>query len=383
MPERSGYDVVVVGAGIIGLACAWRARQRGLSVVVVEGSSPASGASGVAAGMLAPVTEVTYGEEPLLRLSLESLRRYPAFVAELEAITGHDVGLRGDGTLVVATDAGDRNWLADLHAFQQRLGLTATLLTSREARQLEPMLAPAIRAALLVDADHSVDNRRLAAALLAACETAGVAVRRDLVQQVTTDADRVTGVRLESGEHLAAASVVLAAGPWSAHLPGVPEAARPPVRPVKGQILRLHAPAALLPRRSVRGLVAGSAVYLVPRANGELVVGATMEDMGFDTTVRAGAVHALLRDARSVLPAVDEYELVETMAALRPGSPDNVPIVGRCGVDGLVVATGHGRNGVLLTPLTADVVVSAVVGADDDAEWASLVAPQRFAAVPT
>ncbi|HWC35737.1 MAG TPA: glycine oxidase ThiO [Mycobacteriales bacterium] len=379
----SGYDVVVVGAGVIGLAAAWRLAQLGQRVALVD-PAPAGAASHAAAGMLAPVTEVKYGEEALLALGIESLRRYPAFVADLEQASGHRVGLRTDGTLLVATDAGDRAMLADLHDFQRTLGLDAELLTSRECRALEPGLSPDVRCGLLARSDHSVDNRRLGAALLAAVSTT-TSPRREAVAAIDIDAGAVRGVTLRSGEHLTSTTVLLAAGPWSADIAGLPDHLRPRVRPVKGEILRLRArpTGGDLPARSVRGFVNGREVYLVPREDGELVVGATVEELGFDLTVRAGAVRELLRDARAVLPCIDELELVETLAALRPGSPDNRPIIGATDIDGLVLATGHFRNGILLTPVTADLVVAAVTGSTRDAELAELVSPRRFAGATT
>jgi glycine oxidase len=373
-------DAVIVGGGVIGLAVALRLAQHGRNVVVVD-PAPAGAATHAAAGMLAPVSEVTYGEAELLRLGLESLRRYPDFVTDLERSTGHRIGLRREGTMIVATDAGDRARLVDLHAFQTSLGLTATMLSSRECRALEPMLAPEIRCGLLVTSDHSVDNRRLAAALLVALETQGVAVIRQRARSVVVEANRISGVELATGETVPAGVVVLAAGPWSGALAGVPTSSRPAVRPVKGEILRLRTSGAIpLPDHSIRGLVNGHEIYLVPRSDGELVVGATVEDAGFDTTVRAGAVRELLRDARAIMPAVDELELVESIAALRPGSPDNAPMIGSTSVDGLFVASGHHRNGILLAPITADLVTAAVNGTASADELALLdvVSPQRF-----
>ncbi len=373
-------DVVVVGAGAIGLAAAWRLTQRGRSVAVVD-PSPASAASHAAAGMLAPVTEVRYGEEALLALGIESLHRYPSFVAELQHATGHDVGLRTEGTLVVATDAGDRAMLADLHDFQRSLGLDANLLTSRECRELEPDLSPDVRCGLLARSDHSIDNRKLAAALLEAVEGAAMLVR-DGVAAVEVEAGEVRGATLLGGGRITCTTVVIAAGPWSAGIEGVPEEIRPRVRPVKGEILRLRTRGpADLPNRSIRGIVNGREIYLVPRCDGELVVGATVEEMGFDTTVRAGAVRELLRDARAVLPVIDELELVEAIAAHRPGSPDNRPMIGTTGLRGLVLATGHYRNGILLTPVTADLVADIVTGTEPDPALSSLVSPQRFSPV--
>jgi glycine oxidase len=378
--QVDAVDVAVVGGGIIGLSAAWRLAARGLRVAVID-PAPAAAATRAAAGMLAPVSEVRYGETELLRLGLASLDRYPGFVAELEQQTGSAVGLRGDGTLIAATDAGDHEMLSELHAFQTSLGLTATMLTSRECRSLEPMLSPDIRCGLLAASDHSVDNRRLAAALLAAITSSGAVVVHDRVASIDVDDDRVTGVTLATGSSIPSPVAVLAAGPWSSDVPGAPADARPPVRPVKGEILRLHAHAPPPPpTRSIRGLVNGREIYLIPRADGEVVVGATVEDAGFDTVVRSGAVRELLRDARAVLPMADEYELVETMAALRPGSPDNAPIIGQSSLAGLIVATGHYRNGILLAPITADLVAAIATGTvtAGDQELLDVVSPQRF-----
>jgi glycine oxidase len=348
-------DVVVVGGGLIGLGIAWRAAQRNMSVTVVD-PSPGGAASWAAAGMLAPVTEVHYGEQTLLELNLESAGRYPAFVEELHDVTGVDSGYRQCGTLAIAFDGDDAAVLADLHAYQQRLGLASERLTASECRQLEPLLAPNIRSGLLVHGDHQVDNRRLAPALLAAGKGAGVDFVATTARSITSASGHVTGVELADDRQLDCDQVVLAAGCWSNKLSGLPPEAVPPVRPVKGQIIRLRAPAdPPFLSRNVRCLVSGGQIYIVPRADGEIVAGATVEEQGFDTTVTAGAVHTLLRDAWTVLPAVAELELVETHAGLRPGSPDNLPMLGNApGIDGLVVATGHYRNGVLLTPVTSD-----------------------------
>jgi glycine oxidase len=356
-------DVLVVGGGIIGLAVAWRSAQRGLSVTVLD-PEPGRGANQVAAGMLAPVTELQYGEEELLRLGIASNERYAAFAAELSEATGLDLGYRACGTLAVALDADDRAELRELHAFQQRLGLEAQWLNGRECRGLEPMLAPSVRGGLLVTGDHQVDGRRLGTALVAACTRAGVRLHPSRAAELTVDGGRATGVRAEDGTLLTAGQTVLAAGSWSAELPGIPPEARLPVRPVKGQILRLrmesHFGRPFL-SRNVRALVRGGHLYLVPRANGELVVGATMEEQGFDTTVTAGGVYELLRDAHELVPGITELPLLETGAGLRPGTPDNAPLLGPTALPGLVAATGHHRNGVLLTPVTADALAEYLV----------------------
>jgi glycine oxidase len=373
-------DVAVVGGGVIGLAVAWRLARSELRVSVID-PAPAAAASRAAAGMLAPVSEVRYGETELLRFAMESLRRYPGLVADLEAATGHVLGLRGEGTLIAATDAGDREMLIELHRFQTELGLDATMLGAAAVRDIEPMVSPDVRCGLLVRSDHSIDNRRLTAALLAALDGPAVELVHRRVASVTVEHGRATGVLLDNGDTVGAGAVVVAAGPWSGELDGVPQQAIP-VRPVKGQILRLQArQPRLLPGCSIRGLVNGREIYLVPRTDGELVVGATVEEVGFDTTVRAGAVREMLRDARAVMPSVDELELVEACAALRPGSPDNAPIIGDTGVEGLTVATGHHRNGILLTPLTADLVAAIVTdtASEEDRRWLAVAAPGRFA----
>jgi glycine oxidase len=344
-------DVAVAGAGLIGLSVAWRAAQRGLSVTVVD-EAPGTGASAAAAGMLAPVTEAAYGEESLLRLCLASLQRYPAFAAELEEASGRSVGLRTAGTLVVGFDEDDMRALDALHGYQSELGLTAERLTPRATRRREPSLTPRVRGGLAVDGDHSVDGRALHAALLVAAEAAGVRLVSQRATELLVEGGRATGLRLADGAVVTAPTVVLALGAWSAALPGVPPL---PVRPVKGQILRLAGAAGLL-AGTVRALVRGRHVYLVPYGDGRLIVGATTEDRGFDATVTAGGVHDLLHDALEVVPGVSELELVETLARWRPGTADNAPLLGPSGLPGLVLATGHHRNGVLLTPVTGDVV---------------------------
>ncbi|MQY33063.1 Hydrogen cyanide synthase subunit HcnC [Streptomyces sp. RB17] len=373
-------DVLVIGGGIIGLVTAWRAAQRGLATAVVD-PEPGGGAARVAAGMLAAVTELHYGEERLLALNLESARRYPDFAAELSELTGHDLGYRRCGTLAVALDADDRAHLRELHALQQRSGLDSEWLSGRECRRLEPMLAPGVRGGLRVDGDHQIDPRRLAAALVAACERAGVTFHRAWAERLDVAGDRAAGVTTADGTGLRAGRVVLAAGSMSGRLAGVPEALLPPVRPVKGQVLRLTVPRRYAPflSRTVRAVVRGSHVYLVPRENGELVVGATSEELGWDTTVTAGGVYELLRDAHDLVPGITELPLTETRAGLRPGSPDNAPLLGPSGLDGLLLATGHYRNGVLLTPVTGD-VMAEVLANGRLPEEARPFTPQRFGA---
>ncbi|HEV2894465.1 MAG TPA: glycine oxidase ThiO [Actinomycetota bacterium] len=385
MTHQPSADAVVVGGGVIGLGIAWRAALAGMTVTVVD-DAPGRGASWAAAGMLAPVTEVHYGEDPLLQLNLAAAARWPGFAAELEEASGQPVGYRPGGTLAVARDADDNAALEDLYQFQLRCGLEVERLRSRECRQLEPGLAPSIRGGVLASGDHQVDNRALVEALLVACSRAGVRMVPGRVAELTVTGDRVTGVVLagtggggeDAGEALAAGTVVLAAGCWSGGIGGLAAEALPPVRPVKGQLLYLRGPA---DQPLCQGNVRGLEVYVVPRGDGRVVVGATVEEQGFDTQVTAGAVHELLRAALELLPDVAELELTETVVGLRPGSPDNAPMLGPAGPEGLVVATGHYRNGILLTPVTAD-AIAELLATGQVPEMIAPFGPARFAGVP-
>src|SRR4051794_11481856 len=345
-PRRTGYDVVVVGAGVIGLASAWRAAQRGLSVLVVERDEPGAGASGVAAGMLAPVTEAEFGEESLLQLNLASAEMWPDFAAELAERTGLDTGYRASGALVAAADRDDGEELRRLYRFQQSLGLEVEWLGSRDARKLEPRLSPRVSGAIHAAGEGHVEPRAVVRALVAAFEHEGGEIFNATVTEVAPG-----GVVLAGGKRIDAERVLVAAGCWSGAFAGAPD-----VRPVKGQILRLRGPEPLTER-----LVRTPRCYVVSRANSEVVVGATVEERGFDTTVTAGGVHRLLEAAWEVLPEIEELELVETAARLRPATPGNSPVIGER--DGVVWATGHYRNGVLLAPLTAKLVTEMLAPA--------------------
>ena len=320
--------------------------------------------------MLTPVAEAAYAERELFGLGRASLDRYPAFAAELTGLTGLPTGFAPTGTLQVAYDGDDLAMLVEQHRLQESFGRAATRLTARECRAAEPMLDPAVRGGLLAAGDGSVDPRLLAAALLAAAERAGVRLVRQRRHRDPASGRRGRrpgargGRRAGRRQHRPGAlGGVLAAGWRSAVLGGLPPGTAPPVRPVKGQILRLRprpgadgGPGAGLLTRTVRGLVRGSSVYLVPRADGEIVVGATQEELGTDTAVTAGGVWELLRDARLLVPGITELELAEAMAGLRPGTPDNAPVLGPAALPGLVLATGHFRGGVLLAPVTAEVI---------------------------
>jgi glycine oxidase len=360
--KQRSYDVVVVGGGVIGLSCAWRAALRGARVALVERAAhPPAGATRVAAGMLAPVGELAFGEPELLKMTLAAAELYPDFIAALEAASGVSTGYRRDGALHVALDRDEAAELRRVHELQRSLGLGAEWLPPRRCRELEPGLTPALNGGVHAPGEASVDPRALAAALLGAIEAEGVELLTGTgVAAALLDGERIAGVRTEGGAELRATAVVLAAGAWSARAEWLPEAARPPVRPVKGQILELRAGDGAAPCERT---IASERVYLVPRPDGRLIVGATVEEQGFDTTVTAGGVHELLREAYRLLPDVAEMEMVEAAAGLRPGTPDNLPLVGESGTDGLLWASGHHRNGILLAPLTADMLVDQLEGA--------------------
>jgi glycine oxidase len=364
MPARTqNADVVVIGAGIIGLSVAWRARERGLSVTLLERDAPGAGTSRVAAGMLAPVSEVEFGVAGarLLELGLRSASSWPAFAGELEAASGQAVGLSAAGTLMVARDADEARELERQIAFRHSLGLRGKRVRASEARALEPALAPTIRLALDLPDDRSVDPRAVLAALESACASGGVDLRGGThVSALLSGGGKVSGVELRGGERLAASTVVVAAGTWSAAVGGIPAAAQVPVRPVKGQTLRLRDPAGSgLIERAVRF----EEGYLVPRADGRYVLGGTMEERGFDESPTAGAAYELLRDCHELIPGVSELEIEELCVGLRPGTPDNVPIIGTGVIDGLIWATGHFRNGILLAPITGAVIAELIAGA--------------------
>ncbi len=375
-------DVVIVGGGIIGLSAAWRARAKGLSVTLLERDAVGRGTSHVAAGMLAPVAEVEFGEagRRLLELGLRSAEMWPGFAAELERVSGEEVGLLRTGTLLLARDEDEARELERQLAFRQSLGLHAERLRASAAREREPGLAPTVRLALEAPEDHSVDPRMVLAALRRACEIAGVDIREQAaVESVELDGAgaRVRGVVLRAGERVPAGLVVLAVGAWTGQIAGLPGDAHVPMRPVKGQILRLRDPAGagLLTR-----VVRFEGGYLVPRADGSYALGATVEEKGFEMAPTAGGVYELLRDASELVPGISELQIEELSVGLRPGTPDNAPAIGPGAVEGLIWATGHYRNGILLAPLTAELVAAALAGEPQE-PLAAACRPGRFATV--
>ena len=374
----SAFDLAVAGGGAIGMACAWRAAGRGLRTVVLDAGDP--GAWQVAAGMLAPVSETEPGESASVGLGLRAARGFAGFCAELAEASGDDPGHRATGTLLVARDRDEAEALERTLAFRRELGLEVERLRPSQARRAEPALAPTVRLALDVPGDHSVDPRRLVAALATAFERAGGTIRRARVAAIETDGGhvpgaRVAGVRLEDGELVRAGQVLVATGTGRLDAPDPV-----PVRPVKGQVMRLRDPRGNRPHPPLIGrTVRGPQAYLVPRDDGRYVLGATMEERP-DTAPTAGGVYELLRDMSEVVPGVLELEVEELLAGLRPATPDNLPAIGHGTVEGLLWATGHFRNGILLAPLTADLIAKAATG-EPLPEWAAIADPRRFAKV--
>jgi len=341
-------------------------------LVVDRADAPGAGTSGVAAGMLAPVTEADFGEQGPLRVNMLARERWPAFAAELEEVTGLPTGYRDSGALVVAADRDDAEALHRLHDFQRSLGLGAEWLTPSRCRELEPGLSPRIAGGILAPQDGSADPRATVRALARAAEEVELGVE---VEAIEHDRGAVTGVRTSAGT-IGCGRVVVAAGPWSAGLAPLGEG--PPVRPVKGQILELRTRGAMA--NPFDRLLRTPRCYLVSRGDGRVVLGATVEEQGFDTAVTADGVFRLLEAAWEVLPEVGELELVGARAGLRPGTPDNAPVVGPGELDGLIWATGHWRNGVLLAPLTGDAVAGLLAGDALPGELEAL-SPGRFGGV--
>ncbi|HYM03908.1 MAG TPA: glycine oxidase ThiO [Stellaceae bacterium] len=371
--------VHIVGGGVIGMAIGWRLATAGRAVEIFERGAAGHGASWAAAGMLAAGIEAEPGEGPLYALNRLSQELWPAFVAELEAAAGVDVGYRDEGSLVVALTRDDAAQLRFHYDYQRGLGIPLEWLSGAEARRREPHLHPGLAAAVFSPRDHQVDNRRLATALRRAFLAAGGTLHEHTaVTAIEVAAGRVTGIRL--GEDRRAADiVVLAAGAWSPEIAGLPPQAKPPVRPVKGQMLALRMdPGAPL----LRHVVWSPKAYMVPRGDGRLIIGGTVEERGFDASLTAGGMLALLEGAWRALPAIEELAIDEMWVGFRPGSRDDAPVLGPSPVEGLVLATGHHRNGILLTPVTADAVSRFIMSGELDAAIRPF-AVERFAAKAT
>jgi glycine oxidase len=351
-------DFAIIGAGVAGLGVGWKLAQAGLDVTIFERDAAGSGASNAAAGMLAPTSEVAFEEDEILRLGQASLAMYPDFVAELEQASGLDVDYRDDGTLMVALDYDDAKALEHVHDYRVKLGLLAEKLDARQARELEPGLASSLHSALRVGSDHQVNPRLLTRALSLAFERAGGRLVENCeIRRVVCDDSGVQAVVTDAGDRIDCSNALVAAGAWTPSLEGLPAGILPRIRPVRGQMLAVALGEPALCRHVIRGPDA----YLVPKSDGRLIIGSTMEERGFDPIPTAGAIFELLRAAWETLPGIYDQHLLETWTGFRPISLDNQPILGPTAVDGLWLAAGHGRNGILLTPITAVCLAEAII----------------------
>ena len=357
-PSIGRPRVVIVGAGVVGLGIGWRLAGRA-AVTIFDRDKAGAGASHAAAGMLAACCEAEPGEEALVALGRDSQARWPAFASELLRTSGIDVELRAEGTLVLALTADDQAEIVNRLEFQRRLDLPLEWLSAAQTRAREPHLAGKIAGAVFSPQDHQVDNRKLTQALRIAAEATGAKIHEQRpVKEIVVQSGRARGVLLEDGTIAAADIVVLAAGAWSRGIAGLPPDRRPPVRPVKGQMLalRMDANAPLLSH-----VLWAPGAYLVPRRDGRLIVGGTVEEKGFDETITAGGLLTLLEAAWRAVPAVEELPVDEIWVGHRPGSRDDAPILGPGPVEGLFYATGHHRNGILLAPVTADAMARLIL----------------------
>lgn len=366
-------DVLIVGGGTIGLAIGFELVRRGTPTTIFEKNRAGRGTSYQAAGMLAPDAEIEFEERELYDFNRESLRRWPDFADRVEAASGQSVDYRDEGTLIVADDRDAAEALERLYTFQQDQGLNVEWLTGEEAREIEPFVAPRLSAAVFAPSDHQVDNRRLVDALRTAFQAEGGTLHEHTpVQAVVPDAE-TPAVRTADGERVAGDCVVVAAGVWSRELDGLTPDAQPPVRPVKGQMIQMRRTRPF----DLQHVVRGPEAYLAPKSDGRVVMGATSEELGFDTTVTAGGLFDLLEGGWEVVPGIRDLPVDETWAGLRPASRDHAPLLGASAAPGVAMATGHYRHGILLTPITAE-EMARLVCTGETSEWIEPFSPQRF-----
>jgi glycine oxidase len=351
----AAVDVAVVGAGVIGLSIAWRLALRGLSVAVFERATVGAGASLAATGMLAAAAEHEPGCHDLLALALESQRQWRQFRADLEAQSGQDIDFRESGTLVVALGRDEVERLRFRHDLHRRCALPTRWLGGAEVRVLEPALRPSVAAGLYCADDHQVDPRLVMTALRAAFVAAGGRlIEHCAVRAVDLAGGRVAGIVTADGG-CRARTVVLTAGAWTGDV--LPPGLTVPVRPLKGQALAVRTTP---DTGTLTHIVWTEQIHMAPKGDGRLIVGATVEERGFDDAITAGGLYALLEGARRAFPAIEDMAVDGVWTGFRPSSIDDAPILGMSPIPGLAIATGHHRNGYLLAPATALAMVALI-----------------------
>lgn len=380
MTGEFGSDhLLVVGGGIIGLSIAWRLAREGRQVTVIESGTLGKGTSRSAGGMLGLTAEVKFGEEELLELQRQSLSSYPRFVEELLQDSGVDVHYRTEGTLVVARDRDDMEALERVFVYQQKAGLDATWISDQRLRREEPHLRR-LHGAVHCPNDHQVDPLRLIKALRKSCLNRGVQIVENAkVKSILVDDKDALGVGLEDGREIFAPKTIVAAGVWSTKIEGIPELSEPySIRPIRGQMIALkYGPIPL-----IKHVVRSPDVYIIPRYDGMLLIGSTMEERGFDSSLTAGGVRTLLDEAWRILPGIDELNIHATWTGFRPVSLDDRPLIGPSSLSDLILACGHGRHGVLLAPVTAQRVVDLILAGAEQESSESLFDPRRFVSNP-
>lgn len=372
-------EIIIIGGGVIGLGIGWQLTKSGVSVTIYDSGEAGRAASWAAAGMLAPLAEAHTEEPELLKLGCESLVLYPQWVSELESEAEMSVGFRDEGTHIVGLESDDTHQLKHLYQAQQQLGLDVNWLSGGEVREIESALSPRVSAAIQCESDYQVDNRLMVTALKSAyLRNGGVLHENNPIEKIHVEDCQVQGIETREGFHRGD-MVILSAGCWSSQIDGIPDSIRPPVRPVKGQMMALQMEDGITINSVIRTVRARypTDVYLVPRTDGRLIIGATSEEMGYDTRLTVGGMFELLRGAWEVVPGVYELPILESWAGLRPGSRDNAPILGKTPVENLIYATGHYRNGILLSPITA-YEISKLVLSDETSDVISPFQLDRF-----
>ena len=357
-------SVIVAGGGIAGCAVAVELADRGATVTLVEKYQPGVGATGASAGMLAPQYEA-HAPDAAFNFSVACKEVYPAFVERLQRLASWKVGLRTDGMLVANRTPEEADIAQRDLAFQKAVGLEGEILSVEEARRIHGAVSDSVHSWLWLPREAQVDTQRLAVALADAVQGAGVKlIRSAQVTHLSSRSGRVDGVRLADGSELGAEKVVLAAGAWSAEIEGIPR--KLPVRPVRGQILRLF-PSKPLPWPLV---CSHDGRYLVPRITGTILVGSTMDEVGFDERVTEAGRELLAEAAASLIPSLGEARILEAWAGLRPVSDDSWPILGPDPeMEGLFYAAGHGRNGILFAPLVGRAVAELALNGKTGVNW--------------